>query len=254
MSSPRDAFSYQPLAKSPSNGFISSPRRFEVRLIYLHPGGFDDVIYCTIYHANLFERRPQTEYTALSYVWGDATQTRSIQLCYHQLPTSEAACTWPPAPSAGVDCYKPFEVTTNLAKALQYLRDSALGRILWVDAICINQSDPKEKLSQIQSMGDVYRHAAEVRIWLGSLNDVQEVIEECQSRLALIPEGFYSRLSTEEDIGAVLGCERNNIETALLAAKNYVTNAYCLLRENWKDGWVPDEQRALGIRIIAMQP
>lgn len=142
----------------------------------------------------------------------------------------------------------------NLEKALRHLRDHASGRILWVDAICINQSDEEEKLSQVQSMGSVYREAVEVRIWLGSLNDVQEVIEECQSRLALIPEGFYSRLSTEEDIGAVLGCERNNIETALLAAKNYVTNAYCLLRENWKDGCVPDEQRALGIRIIAMQP
>lgn len=280
MSNLPDAFSYQPLSSpslsesspSPSESSLSESfsdglgnlstensidswtQEIETRLIYLHPGGFDDDIYCTIYHANILEKLPQTEYTALSYVWGDAKHTKPIQLGYHQIPTSGTADTWLSASAPGACCYKLFQVTTNLEKALRHLRDHASGRILWVDAICINQSDEEEKLSQVQSMGSVYREAVEVRIWLGSLNDVQEVIEECQSRLALIPEGLYSRLSTEEDIGAVLGCERNNIETALLAAKNYVTNAYCLLRENWKDGWVPDEQRALGIRIIAMQP
>ncbi|OAG13982.1 HET-domain-containing protein, partial [Alternaria alternata] len=122
------------------------------RLIYLHPGGFDDDIYCTIYHANILEKLPQTEYTALSYVWGDAKHTKPIQLGYHQIPT----------------------ITKNLEKALRHLRDRASERILWVDAICINQSDEEEKLSQVQSMGDVYRNAVEVRIWLGSLKDVQE--------------------------------------------------------------------------------
>ncbi|KAH6857601.1 heterokaryon incompatibility, partial [Alternaria alternata] len=84
-------------------------------------------------------------YTALSYVWGDAKHTKPIQLGYHQIPT----------------------ITKNLEKALRHLRDRASERILWVDAICINQSDEEEKLSQVQSMGDVYRNAVEVRIWLG---------------------------------------------------------------------------------------
>lgn len=195
MSNSRGAFSYQPLSESSLSGSsfdelknsrIEPP--IETRLIYLHPGGFHDCIYCTIYHANILEKRPQTEYTALSYVWGDAIQKKTIQLGYHQLPTSETTRTWSFAPSLGADCYKPFQVTKNLEKALRHLRDGASGRILWVDAICINQSDSKEKISQVQSMGDVYKNAIEVRIWLGSLNDVQEVIKRHQSRSVPVPE------------------------------------------------------------------
>jgi hypothetical protein len=86
MNRPRSAFPYQPLSKL-------IYRRFETQLIRLHPGSFNDCIYCTIYHANILERRPETEYTALSYVWGDATRTQPIQLSYHQLPTSKPAHT-----------------------------------------------------------------------------------------------------------------------------------------------------------------
>ncbi|RYN98107.1 hypothetical protein AA0120_g2721 [Alternaria tenuissima] len=225
MSNSPDAFSYRPLSRD----------SFEnLRLIYLHPGGFDDMIYCTIYHANILDRRPQTEYIALSYVWGDATQTHPIQLCYHQLSTSETACTWPSVPSPGVDRYKPFQATTNLEKALRHLRDRTSERILWVDAICINQSDSEEKLSQIQFMQDVYSNAVEVRIWLGSLSDVQDVVKE--------------------DTKAFVSCERRDIEIALLAAKDYVMNEDRLPGQEADHKLSPDELQALGMYIIAMQP
>jgi hypothetical protein len=185
MSSPRNAFSYQPLSESSHGGF-------ETRLISLRPGGFNDCIYCTVYHANILERRPRTEYTALSYVWGDAPQTQSIQLGYHQLPTNATARTWAP----GADCYKSFPVTTNLERALRHLRDRASERILWVDAICINQSDREECLSQVQGMSSVYKEAVEVRIWLGSVSDVcastpsmHEELENYQLRRVPIPRG-----------------------------------------------------------------
>ena len=265
MSNLPDAFSYQPLSNPPLSesepepsetslsesslsesssdrlGDISTEnstdpctRDIKTRLIYLHPGGFDDDIYCTIYHANILEKLPQTEYTALSYVWGDAKHTKPIQLGYHQIPTSGTADTWPSASAPGACCYKLFQVTKNLEKALRHLRDRASERILWVDAICINQSDEEEKLSQVQSMGDVYRNAVEVRIWLGSLKDVQEVIKE--------------------DTKFVLSCERRGIEMALLAAKNYVMDDDRPLGQEANDEQFPNELQALGIRIIAMQP
>jgi hypothetical protein len=247
MSSPRNAFSYQPLSESSHGGF-------ETRLISLRPGGFNDCIYCTVYHANILERRPRTEYTALSYVWGDAPQTQSIQLGYHQLPTNATARTWPP----GADCYKSFPVTTNLERALRHLRDRASERILWVDAICINQSDREECLSQVQGMSSVYKEAVEVRIWLGSVSDVcastpnmHEELENYQLRRVPIPRGSYSLLSPEEDTGAVLSSKRRIIEIALLAAEDYIMDEDRLLGQ---DNWFPDEPQALGIRIIAMQP
>jgi hypothetical protein len=71
-------------------------------------------------------------YTALSYVWGEATPTRTIWI---------DGC--------------PVEVTENLFTALQRLgmaisRDyTAEPRAVWIDAICINQADEDEKRKQI---------------------------------------------------------------------------------------------------------
>jgi hypothetical protein len=261
MSNSRDAFSYQPLSESSLSGSsfdeLENSRTeppFETRLIYLHPGGFHDCIYCTIYHANILEKRPQTDYTALSYVWGDATQKKTIQLGYHQLPTSETARTWSFAPSLGADCYKPFQVTKSLEKALRHLRDGASGRILWVNAICINQSDSKEKISQVQSMSDVYKNAMEVRIWLGSLSDVQEVIKRHQSRSVPVPEKWYPRLYIGEYKKTVSTWGRKIMNMALLAAKDYVMSGDRLLSQESNGNRFPAELQALGIRLIVMQP
>lgn len=38
---------------------------------------------------------------------------------------------------------------------------------LWVDAICINQSDGEEKNQQVRAMNRVYSNAVEVTAWLG---------------------------------------------------------------------------------------
>jgi hypothetical protein len=254
MRSLRDTFSYQPFSKLSYDGIRSSFPGFEIRLIYLHPGSFNDRIYCTIYHANLLEKRPQTEYTALSYVWGDVTQTKPIQLGYHQLPTSETAYTWPSAPSRGVNRYKPFQVTKNLERALRHLRDPISGRILWVDAICINQSDSKEKISQVQLMGDVYKNAMEVRIWLGSLSDVQEVIKRNQSRSVPVPEKWYPRLYIGKYKKTVSTWGRKIIGMALLAVKDYVMSGDHLLSQEPNGNRFPAELQALGIRLIVMQP
>jgi hypothetical protein len=38
---------------------------------------------------------------------------------------------------------------------------------VWVDAICINQKDEKEKNQQVRAMSEVYSQAVEVSAWLG---------------------------------------------------------------------------------------
>lgn len=42
---------------------------------------------------------------------------------------------------------------------------------LWIDAICINQEDPGERASQVTIMGDIYRKAQQVIIFLGTADD-----------------------------------------------------------------------------------
>jgi len=50
---------------------------------------------------------------------------------------------------------------------LRRLRRSGQPRILWVDAICINQSDLVEKSHQVSFMGEIYSKTTQCLIWLG---------------------------------------------------------------------------------------
>ncbi|KAJ5640280.1 uncharacterized protein N7484_008142 [Penicillium longicatenatum] len=83
-------------------------------------------------------------YEALSYVWGSGMKPHSIRL---------NGCEFP--------------VTENLHAALSQLRDVNFERILWVDAICINQENDEERAQQIQIMRTIYGQAKCVIVWLG---------------------------------------------------------------------------------------
>jgi hypothetical protein len=58
-------------------------------------------------------------------------------------------------------------VTQNLAEALKELRLPDRGTKIWVDALCINQSDNLERKVQVQSMSQAYENAMRVVAWLG---------------------------------------------------------------------------------------
>ena len=46
--------------------------------------------------------------------------------------------------------------------------DDLLGSFHWYDALCINQSNLEERGQQVQLMAEIYKHAAEVIVWLGN--------------------------------------------------------------------------------------
>lgn len=95
-------------------------------------------------------------YEALSYVWGDPENPRSISIDKQSLP-----------------------VTANLHAALLRLRDRLIVRIIWVDAICINQGDVTEKGKQVRYMAEIYSKASRVIVWLGEAeNDSDQALEE----------------------------------------------------------------------------
>ncbi|GAB1204173.1 hypothetical protein APSETT445_002822 [Aspergillus pseudonomiae] len=47
----------------------------------------------------------------------------------------------------------------------------SVGRLLWIDAVCINQKDDQEKSHQIQLMRTIYGEAWRVIVWLGEEAD-----------------------------------------------------------------------------------
>jgi hypothetical protein len=115
----------------------------------LHPGSLCSTIQCTVFHMPLFDnsreavRTTRITYQALSYACGPATPTTPILCNGHRL-----------------------EVTKNLHEVLLYLRHRGVQH-LWIDAICIDQSDDEEKSEQIQLIKQIYDRAASLVIWLG---------------------------------------------------------------------------------------
>ena len=113
----------------------------EIRVIALLPGQWSETIRCVLTVVSLGKR---PSYQALSYVWGDP----SIQ---HEILVNQ----------------QHFPVTHNLHLALRRLRDTSAVRMIWIDALCINQENVDERNQQVRLMGDIYRKASEVLIWLG---------------------------------------------------------------------------------------
>ncbi|KAL9108430.1 MAG: hypothetical protein Q9227_006764 [Pyrenula ochraceoflavens] len=89
-------------------------------------------------------------YVALSYTWGAPGSVQPILLNGRQ-----------------------FRIRRNLCDALQQIQSARLVRsYLWVDAICINQGESQDALSerseQITLMTQIYEQAANVLVWLGN--------------------------------------------------------------------------------------
>ncbi|EXJ69305.1 uncharacterized protein A1O5_07341 [Cladophialophora psammophila CBS 110553] len=64
-----------------------------------------------------------------------------------------------------------IKVTRNCVNLLQTLRREDTERALWVDAICIDQTNMEERCYQIMLMGEIYTKAARVVIWLGDASE-----------------------------------------------------------------------------------
>jgi len=118
------------------------------RLLRLSPGDFSDDLHVELKQV-LLDGTPN--YEALSYVWGSSANPVSILV--------------------GPSRKHTISVTQNLATALQHLRDANESRTLWVDAVCIDQSDVKERSYQVTLMSDIYRDACQVVVWLGPEDD-----------------------------------------------------------------------------------
>ncbi|KAK4898801.1 hypothetical protein LTR49_027736 [Elasticomyces elasticus] len=64
-----------------------------------------------------------------------------------------------------------FEVTRNLYAALRRSKRSDKVRVMWIDALCINQLDYTERNAQIAMIRRVFGNARRVMVWLGDGGD-----------------------------------------------------------------------------------
>jgi len=118
----------------------------DVRILTIEPDHDDATIKCSLGHRLLDD-----SHTCLSYTWGTEPASETIFVNGKQ-----------------------FQVRPNLWRFLHTARRLSYVRPFWIDAICIDQMNNKEKGSQVSIIGDIYFNAVTVIVWL-DLWDVETI-------------------------------------------------------------------------------
>jgi hypothetical protein len=89
-----------------------------------------------------------------------------------------------------------IDVTRNLKEALWQFREdhkrlvrqsvSTMSLQFWVDAICINQTNNKEKSFQVNLMTEIYQRAHHVFAWLGPADKSSDLAIRCINNIGVM--------------------------------------------------------------------
>lgn len=116
-----------------------------IRLVEIQRDGPTAKMSCKLHVVPLAEK---SRYVALSYVWGDASSTQEMMLDG-----------------------KPILIRQNLRNFLHEARDTGFEKLLWIDALSIDQDNIQERNHQVAMMGDIYSSATFVLVWFGLGSD-----------------------------------------------------------------------------------
>ena len=143
----------------------------QIRVLRVQPGSHSEQVAALVEHVSLEQTPVPTPYEAISYVWSVVKGTSTVSLDGEDVIVSAAA-----------------------EEALKAMRYRDRERVLWIDAICINQNDLQERGRQVALMGDVYSKASQSLIWLGKA-------DERTSKAIAGLETIHQQLSEETDGG-----------------------------------------------------
>ena len=188
-----------------------------IRLLRLLPAEPGTKLQCRLVEASL-DTVPS--YEALSYVWGRPSKRETIECDGHD------AC-----------------IATSLAQALHRLRSRTAPRTLWADGVCINQDDVAEKGHQVERMGEIFKRANRVLVWLGPDKDGSV------SKAMTVVRYIYEKVPNPEyGAGAVQALGNPTIENLdkLLERDKGIKTAWGVLgrlfeRDWWRRVWCVQE-------------
>ena len=89
-------------------------------------------------------------FEAISYTWGDSTTTHQLLIGGQAMP-----------------------ITRSAASVISHLASPWRTRLLWLDAVCVDQSSNPDKTTQVRIMPAIYSRASRVIVWLGDAPDAK---------------------------------------------------------------------------------
>jgi hypothetical protein len=204
-------------------------------------------IRCSI---EIVDLKDKPEYDALSYTWGDPL---TVYASADQVSPPKA---WAARCMEIVCDGKPLSITTNLYTALLSLRWCAScqrkgkfkrereeasfrqASYIWIDALCIDQSNLDERSQQVSLMGRIYAQAQTVSVWLGGDDEsVSDTLQNIHS-LALVKDGKGTELCSLN----ILNKEAYEcIDLPQISVKQWV-ELYTFFNRSWfRRAWIVQE-------------
>ncbi|KAF7535885.1 hypothetical protein G7054_g5010 [Neopestalotiopsis clavispora] len=217
-----ECYTYAPLTKDN-----------EIRVLELYPGSFDDMLRVQLRH-NVLQRHDSLSYDALSYTWGSPQDLVMVEI----FDTTGSR-------------FVRGHVTKNLASALRHLREESSARVIWADAICINQNDVAERTSQVAMMGEIYRTATRVIAFLGPASQAESAITKRLENIStMLRVDFGSGNMTPIDDGKEGWAD---VEQEVPLTKQDLQCLHRLARCSWFDRlWIRQEIGLGGPRALLM--
>lgn len=141
------AFHYKSM-EEPEQNILSSNQEPWIRLLKISPR----LSVKTRYELITVQFDDHPLYTAISYAWGDPVNTKLISI------KQDNRQGW-------------LKIPANLSYALQAVQHKEEDTLVWVDSICINQQNNREKSQQLSQIPNIYGKAEQVLVWLGVEKD-----------------------------------------------------------------------------------
>lgn len=150
-----DAYHHEPFGDSQN----------QIRILKLHPAPSFEVPIHGELHIQAVPAEPDGDtfgdYHAISYTWGDTSLTHEAYIDGRRLP-----------------------ITKNLDVALRHFREILRSPSLWIDGICIDQSNDEEKSDQVRMLRRTFNYSKKVYIWLGPGDADTDDAMRCLNTLA----------------------------------------------------------------------
>ncbi|KAH7356189.1 heterokaryon incompatibility protein-domain-containing protein [Pyrenochaeta sp. MPI-SDFR-AT-0127] len=201
----------------------------ELRLLRIAPGDKTKRIECALKIVSV-ERinTSHLKYQALSYAWEPDPPAKVIYTSDISDDDQSEVITNDNLDSR-TSKLRPFLVRSNLFQALRSIRNPLKSVWIWVDAICINQSNDSEKNHQLPKMGAIFARAWNVTIWLG---DEKVGDKDCKLALQILPQILDLRISDTWEEGGKVSED---------TVKSWVAFAHLLQRSWFSRRWVIQE-------------